>query len=115
MKSYYTILLALAAPWTDAMYNPRIPSLPDNLTHSQIQNATILGQKAANAIKSGATPQFKLSNSSFNAALQKIDVGGRHAFKAPGLSDARGPCPGELWVRNHVTVQTCFTDRFYQA
>lgn len=30
----------------------------------------------------------------FDAASQKVDVSGAHAFTPPGSGDQRGPCPG---------------------
>ena len=30
----------------------------------------------------------------FDAASQKVDVSGAHAFNPPGSGDQRGPCPG---------------------
>lgn len=37
----------------------------------------------------------------FDAAAQKIDVSGAHAFLPPGHSDLRGPCPGLNALANH--------------
>ncbi|KAK5111540.1 hypothetical protein LTR62_004836 [Meristemomyces frigidus] len=37
----------------------------------------------------------------FDAASQRIDVNGSHAFVAPGAGDARGPCPGLNAMANH--------------
>ncbi|CAE7100345.1 unnamed protein product [Rhizoctonia solani] len=55
---------------------------------------------AANAAnvkrQSDATPLV-----AFDAAKQKIDVTGEHAFKPPTASDKRGPCPGLNALANH--------------
>lgn len=40
----------------------------------------------------------------FNAALQYVSNKGAHAFVAPGLGDARGPCPGLNAMANHKYV-----------
>ncbi|KAI5198460.1 Cloroperoxidase [Aureobasidium subglaciale] len=37
----------------------------------------------------------------FDAAAQKIDVSGAHAFNPPGSGDQRGPCPGLNAMANH--------------
>jgi hypothetical protein len=89
MKLFCTILLSLAA--TRAGAYPQ-GSISSSQTRSETQNATAFGQQAVSAIKSGSAAQ---ADPSFDAALQKIDVNGLHAFKAPGPNDARGPCPGE--------------------
>jgi hypothetical protein len=33
-----------------------------------------------------------------------IDITGRHAFKAPGRNDQRGPCPGLNALANHAYI-----------
>ena len=37
----------------------------------------------------------------FNAKSQLVNVKGKNAFKAPGPSDQRGPCPGLNALANH--------------
>ncbi|KAI4846683.1 Cloroperoxidase [Aureobasidium sp. EXF-8845] len=37
----------------------------------------------------------------FDAASQKVDVSGSHAFNPPGSGDQRGPCPGLNAMANH--------------
>jgi len=37
----------------------------------------------------------------FDAASQKVDVSGSHAFNPPGDGDQRGPCPGLNALANH--------------
>ena len=38
---------------------------------------------------------------SFDPASQLIDVSNAHAYKAPGPTDLRGPCPAMNAVANH--------------
>lgn len=37
----------------------------------------------------------------FNAKAQYIDTTGKYAYKAPGATDQRGPCPGLNAMANH--------------
>lgn len=41
------------------------------------------------------------SSDKFDAAAQRIDVSGSHAWKPPGHGDDRGPCPGLNALANH--------------
>nr|XP_018912976.1 PREDICTED: aromatic peroxygenase-like [Bemisia tabaci] len=61
-----------------------IKELVDLLTQNQHQERQLPGVK----------PRF-------DAKAQRIDVSGRHAFKAPGPGDQRGPCPGLNALANH--------------
>lgn len=45
--------------------------------------------------------QTPLSTPPFDAKSQLVDVTGEHAFKAPGSTDQRGPCPGLNALANH--------------
>lgn len=45
--------------------------------------------------------QTPLNNPPFDAKSQLVDVTGAHAFKAPGSTDQRGPCPGLNAMANH--------------
>jgi hypothetical protein len=42
-----------------------------------------------------------LTNPGFDAAAQYVDTSGAHAWKAPGKTDQRGPCPGLNALANH--------------
>jgi len=44
---------------------------------------------------------FPLSTPDFDAEAQLVDVTGEHAWKAPGETDQRGPCPGLNALANH--------------
>lgn len=41
----------------------------------------------------------------FDPVRQKIDITGNHIFKAPGVNDLRGPCPGLNALANHGYIQ----------
>jgi len=45
--------------------------------------------------------QTPLSTPPFDAKSQYIDTTGQYAFKAPGATDQRGPCPGLNAMANH--------------
>jgi hypothetical protein len=42
-----------------------------------------------------------LTTPDFDAAAQYVDTTGEHAWKAPGKTDQRGPCPGLNALANH--------------
>lgn len=42
-----------------------------------------------------------LAEPKFDAAAQLVDTTGKHAWKAPGKTDQRGPCPGLNALANH--------------
>jgi hypothetical protein len=42
-----------------------------------------------------------LTTPPFDAAAQYVDTTGKHAWKAPGKYDQRGPCPGLNALANH--------------
>jgi hypothetical protein len=44
---------------------------------------------------------FPLATPKFNAEAQYVDTTGKHAWKAPGKTDQRGPCPGLNALANH--------------
>jgi len=54
-----------------------------------------------------ACPHLKARNQNgkraigFDAAAQRIDVAGQHAFVPPSKTDQRGPCPGLNALANH--------------
>lgn len=45
--------------------------------------------------------EFKHAKRFIIDASEPIDITGNHAFKAPGNSDQRGPCPGLNALANH--------------
>lgn len=53
------------------------------------------------ADKFGSFSHLHSKRVGFNAAQQKIDVSGAHAWTAPGSGDQRGPCPGLNALANH--------------
>lgn len=61
-----------------------------------LQHLEEAGSKAGHAKR-----QTPLSTPPFDAKAQYIDTTGQHAFKAPGATDQRGPCPGLNAMANH--------------
>ncbi|KAF2167249.1 hypothetical protein M409DRAFT_22676 [Zasmidium cellare ATCC 36951] len=66
------------------------------LTPTQTAELSNIGQGAVKALS-----QTPVATPGFNAALQRIDVSGVHAWRAPGPNDQRGPCPGLNALANH--------------
>ena len=58
--------------------------------------------KLATRIGSGGKRQA--ASPGFNAAAQRIDVSGTHAFVPPGSGDQRGPCPGLNALANQLVA-----------
>ena len=44
---------------------------------------------------------FPLTTPKFDAEAQRVSTTGKHAWKAPGKNDQRGPCPGLNALANH--------------
>jgi hypothetical protein len=56
----------------------------------------------ARSLSASGAPDVEVKRAlGFDAALQRIDVSGSHAFVAPGSGDKRGPCPGLNALANH--------------
>jgi hypothetical protein len=64
---------------------------PSILQHLEEQGSSASREKRQ---LPGLTPPF-------DAASQYIDTTGQYAFKAPGDTDQRGPCPGLNAMANH--------------
>jgi hypothetical protein len=48
--------------------------------------------------------KFKQEKRFLIDTTKPIDITGKHAFKAPGKSDQRGPCPGLNALANHAYI-----------
>lgn len=63
---------------------------------SILQHLDEVGSNAKHAKR-----QTPITTPPFDAKSQYIDTTGSHAFKAPGPTDQRGPCPGLNAMANH--------------
>ncbi|KAJ9091411.1 hypothetical protein QFC19_009121 [Naganishia cerealis] len=56
----------------------------------------------ARSLQASGAPDVEVKRAlGFDAALQRVDVSGSHAFSPPGTGDKRGPCPGLNALANH--------------
>jgi hypothetical protein len=87
---------ALLALSSSAVFTNAFPTLNagnlDGLTHEALNAAIKTVEK------------FKQEKRFMVDITKPIDISGRHAFKAPGRNDQRGPCPGLNALANHAYI-----------
>lgn len=94
----YSLSLAALALYTTNVV--AFPSRMFDMSMSESEKRTIADISAS--IESRAEESRTIKRSpGFSASQQYVSNTGTHAYKAPGPSDLRGPCPGLNAMANH--------------
>ncbi|SCZ87361.1 BZ3500_MvSof-1268-A1-R1_Chr2-2g04827 [Microbotryum saponariae] len=99
----FKLLLASALPLTTVLAFPQYAaeSRGLNLAHFEKTVDDIIKRANIPQLHADARERRRNKRAPTFSESQLVDITGVHAFKAPGASDTRGPCPGLNVLSNH--------------